>query len=178
MLAYLAAILLILVALVGWLAQVLGLPGNWLIVAGAALYAWWVGPDAPTAIGWQTVIALAALAVVGEVIELVAGAAGVTKVGGSRRGALLAIVGSVVGSVVGVFVGVPIPVVGSLVAAIVFGGVGALVGAMLGESWKGRDFDASLDVGKAAFIGRILGTVGKLITSTIMVVVTLAAVVF
>ena len=46
---------------------------------------------------------------------------------------------------------------------------------MLGESWKGRDFDASLQVGKAAFIGRILGTVAKMIVSSIMVAVALAA---
>jgi uncharacterized protein YqgC (DUF456 family) len=173
----LAAILLIFLLGVGWLVQLLGLPGNWLIVLATAGYAWWVGPDASTAIGWNTVLALAGLAVLGEVIELVAGALGVAKVGGSRRGALLAIVGSIVGSLVGVFVGLPIPLVGSLVAAVVFGGVGALVGAMLGESWKGRSFDSSLEVGQAAFIGRILGTVGKLIISSIMVVVVLAAIV-
>lgn len=173
-----AAILLILILAVGWLAQLIGLPGNWLIVVAAAVYAWWVGPEAATAIGWNTVIALVLLAVLGEVVELAAGAAGVAKVGGSRRSAVLAIAGSMVGSLVGFVVGLPIPLVGSLAAAILFGGVGALVGAMLGESWKGRDFDASLDVGKAAFIGRVLGTVAKMIISSIMVAVTLAAIVF
>ncbi len=170
------AIVLVLILGVGWCAQLVGLPGNWLIVLAAALYAWWLDPAAVTAIGWNTVIALAVLAVLGEIVELVAGALGVTKVGGSRRGALLAILGSIVGSLVGVFVGLPIPIVGSLVAAVVFGGVGATVGAMLGESWKGRGFDSSVEVGKAAFVGRILGTVGKLVTSTIMVVVTLVAI--
>ena len=34
----------------------------------------------------------------------------------------------------------------------------AMIGAFLGESWKGRDFDASLEVGKAAFVGRLLGS--------------------
>jgi uncharacterized protein YqgC (DUF456 family) len=174
----LAAILLSGVLAVAWLAQLVGLPGNWLIVLAAAGYAWLLPEDAATAIGWNTVLALAALAVAGEVIELVAGAAGVTKAGGSRRGAVLAIAGSVVGSLVGVFVGVPIPIVGSLVAAIVFGGVGALVGAVLGEQWKGRDLDTSIAVGNAAFVGRVLGTVGKMITCTIMVAVTLAAILF
>jgi uncharacterized protein YqgC (DUF456 family) len=173
----LAAIVLTLALIVGWLVQLLGLGGNWLIVLAAAGYAWWLGPDAATSIGWNTVIALAGLAVLGEVVELAAGAAGVAKVGGSRRGAVLAIVGSVVGSLVGIVVGLPIPLFGSLAAAVLFGGAGALVGAMLGESWKGRDFDASFEVGKAAFVGRVLGTVAKMIVSTIMVIVTLAAIV-
>lgn len=176
MIAFLLAILLVLVALVCWFLQLLGLPGNWLMVISAAGYVWLVPEDSPVAFGWPPVVALVVLAIVGEIVELVAGAAGVTKVGGSRRGAVLAIVGSIAGSLVGVFVGLPIPVVGSLVAAVLFGAVGALVGAFLGESWRGRDFDASLTVGKAAFIGRVLGTVGKMIVCTIMVALTTAAV--
>jgi hypothetical protein len=175
--SFLAAIVLTLILAIGWFAQLLGLPGNWLIVAGAALDAWLVDPESRAAVGWNTVVGLALLAVAGEVVELVAGALGVSRVGGSRRGALLAIVGSMVGSLVGVVVGLPIPIVGSLAAAVLFGGVGALVGAVLGERWKGRDFDASLEVGKAALLGRILGTVAKMIVSTIMVVVALAALV-
>ena len=33
--------------------------------------------------------------------------------------------------------------------------------AMLGEEWKGRTLNESTQVGAAAFIGRILGTIGK-----------------
>jgi uncharacterized protein YqgC (DUF456 family) len=174
----LAALVLTAVVILCWLAQLVGLPGNWLIVLATAVYAWWFPPDAPTAIGWNVVIALAVLAVLGEIVESAAGAVGVSKVGGSRRSSLLAIVGSLVGSIVGVFVGLPIPLVGSLVAAVIFGAVGATIGALVGESWKGRDLDASLEVGKAAFVGRLLGTVGKTIVCSIMVVVTLAALVF
>jgi len=78
---------------------------------------------------------------------------------------------------VGLFVGLPIPLVGSLAAALLFGGAGALAGAFLGESWKGRDFDTSMEVGKAAFVGRLLGTLAKMIISSVMVVVTLVALV-
>ena len=174
----LAAMALALLVVAGWFAQLVGLPGNWLIVAVVAAYAWWIPPDASTAIGFDTVIALIALAVIGELAEFAAAALGVTRAGGSRRGAVLALVGSMIGGVVGLFVGLPIPIVGSLAAAIVFGGLGALAGAILGESWKGRDFDSSLEIGKAAFIGRVLGTVAKLIVGTIMVVVTFGALVF
>lgn len=171
----LAAILLAFVLVVAWVLQLVGLPGNWLIVAAAALYAWLVGQDASTAIGWPTVIAILLLAVFGEVIEFVAGAMGVATVGGSRRGAVLAIVGSIVGGIAGLFVALPIPVVGQLVAAILFGGLGALVGAVLGEIWKGRDLDTSLEIGKSAFIGRLLGTAAKMVVCSLMVVVALAA---
>ena len=86
---------------------------------------------------------------------------------------MLALVGSLVGGVVGMVVGVPIPIIGSLAAAPIFGGLGAMVGAMLGESWLGRDFESSLEIGKAAFVGRMLGTLGKLIVGSVMVVVVL-----
>jgi uncharacterized protein YqgC (DUF456 family) len=173
-----AAILLVLAVLLGWLAQLVGLPGNWLIVVAAALYAWLVPAEAATAIGWPAVATLVVLAILGEVAEFVAGALGVTTVGGSRRGAALAIVGSMVGGIVGIFVGLPIPIVGSLVAAVLFGGIGALAGAVLGETWKGRDLDSSIEIGKAAFIGRLLGTAAKMIVCSLMVVVAIAAVIF
>ncbi|HEY2893328.1 MAG TPA: DUF456 domain-containing protein [Pirellulales bacterium] len=171
------AIGLAIFACCAWLLQALGLPGNWLIVAAAAAYALWWPVDGRLAIGWSTVIALLVLAIVGELAELAAGAAGVAKAGGSRRGAVLAIIGSLVGSMLGVCVGIPIPIVGSLVAAVVFGALGALVGAIIGEQWKGRDIDTSFEIGKAAFIGRVLGTVAKLAVCSVMVIVTLAALV-
>src|SRR5262249_45758705 len=121
-----AAILLLAVLAVCFVAQVLSLPGNWLIVGAAALYVLLTPPDAGRAFGWNVVIALVLLALVGEAVELAASALGVSKVGGSRRGALLAIVGSIVGSLLGFVVGLPIPLVGSLVSAVVFGGLGAL----------------------------------------------------
>lgn len=174
----LATILLTLVLGASWLAQLVGLPGNWLIVIVVAIYAWALPADAGAAIGWNVVIALVVVALLAEAAELAAAALGVSKAGGSRRGALLAIFGSIVGGVVGAIVGLPIPLVGSLVAAVVFGGVGALVGAMAGESWKGRDFDSSLEIGKAAFVGRMLGTAAKMVAASIMVIVTLFALVF
>ncbi len=173
----LSAIALCVVAVLGWLTQLVGLPGNWIVVVAAALYAAWFPGDERLALSWNTVAALFVLAVLGEVIEFVAGAMGVTKAGGSRRGALLALICSLVGGVIGLGVGVPIPVVGSLAAAILFGGLGALVGAFIGESWKGRDFDTSLQIGRAAFVGRVLGTLGKLIAGAVMLVVLLAALV-
>ncbi len=173
----LAAIALVLIAIVGWLSQLLGMPGNWIIVAAAAVYAWVLPGDGRLALGWETVIALVVLATLGELVEFAASAMGVTKAGGSRRGAVLALVGSLIGGVVGLFVGLPVPIIGSLAAAILFGGLGALAGAFIGEAWKGRDLETSLQIGQAAFIGRVLGTLGKLIVGSVMVALTFAALV-
>jgi len=169
---------LIIVLAASWLAQLVGLPGNWLIVIAVAIYTWALPTDSGAAIGWNVVIGLIVVALLAELAELAAAALGVSKAGGSRRGALLAILGSIVGGIAGAVVGLPIPFVGSLIAAVVFGGVGALIGAMAGESWKGRDFDSSLEIGKAAFVGRMLGTAAKMVAASIMVIVTLFALVF
>ncbi len=171
----LAAIVYVLAILANWLVQLVGLPGNWGIVVVAALYAWLVADGSRAAVSWQAVGLLIGLALVGELAEFLAGALGAAKAGGSRRGVALAIVGSLVGGVVGLFVGIPIPVIGSLVSAIILGGVGAMIGAILGESWKGRDFDTSFEIGKAAFVGRLLGTAAKMVVCTLMVIVALGS---
>jgi uncharacterized protein len=171
------AILLIAAVLAFWFFNLFSLPGNWLILASAALYAWLMPSESRLAIGWPVVGVVAGLAVLGELVELVASAAGVRKVGGSRRGAILALVGSVIGAIVGMFVGIPVPIVGSLFAALLFGGLGALAGAMLGESWKGRSFDESWQVGQAAFWGRLLGTFAKAMIGAVMVGVVIAGVI-
>ena len=168
---YLYALLLVLVLLIGWMLTLLGGPGNWLMVVAAALYAWLVPKDAALTIGWGVAIALLVMAAVGEILEFLAGALGAAKGGGSKRGAALALIGSMVGGVAGLFVGVPIPVLGPVIAAFLFAGLGAFAGAVLGELWKGRSLDQSLDVGKAAFWGRILGTMAKTLVGSVMVVI-------
>jgi len=169
------AFLLIVLLFAGWVLTLLGMPGNWLMVAAAAAYAWLVPEPSKLAVGWQVVAALAVLATLGEIVEFIAGALGVAKVGGSRRGALLALVGSAAGALVGIFVGVPVPVIGPVIAAVLFAGLGALGGAMLGEIWKGRSPGESWQIGKAAFWGRVFGTLAKTVAGSVMVVVALAA---
>lgn len=154
------AILLVAVLLIAWAATLLGLPGNWLMVLAAVLYVALV-PDSAATMGWSVVLVLAALATAGEVVEFLAGALGAAKTGASRRGVALALAGSVAGGLAGLFVGIPIPIVGPILTAVLFGCVGALVGAMIGEGWKGRNWQMSWQIGKAAFRGRLWGTVVK-----------------
>ena len=175
---YVWAVLLVVGSLVCWVLNLIGLPGNWFAVGLCALYA----PFGPSVgrpdMGWTVVIVLAVLALVGEIVELLTAAVGTKQAGGSKRGAVLSLVGSVVGGIVGMFVGVPIPVVGPLIGAVLFAGAGALAGAVLGEQWKGRPMDESLRIGNAAFWGRLLGTLGKTLLGAVMVALTLAAVCF
>ena len=173
---FLWALLFILAVLGFWLTTLLGLPGNWMIVAATALYAWLIPENHSATMRWLAVGIVAGLALLGEVVELAASAAGVKKKGGSRRGAILALLGSMVGAVAGMFFGLPVPVIGSVTAALLFAGVGALAGAMLGETMAGRSLDHSWEVGQAAFWGRLLGTVAKAMIGAVMVGVAIAVV--
>lgn len=165
----------ILAVLVFWCLNLLGLPGNWLIASATILYAWLV-PQEPSNPRWVVVGAVVLLAVLAEIIETGASAAGVKRAGGSRRGAFFALVGSVVGAMMGLFVGIPIPVVGSVIGALLFACLGAMFGAFIGETHKGRSFEQSWNVGHAAFWGRMFGTVAKIAIGAIMLIGAVAVV--
>ncbi len=169
------ALLLLVVLSAAWLLTVLGMPGNWLMVAVAACYAWLVPADSAAAIGWGVVLAVALLAALGELLEALAGVFGAAKAGGSKRAAVLALAGSLAGGIVGMAIGLPIPLVGPLLGAVLAAGLGALSGAMVGELWKGRRMNQSWQVGKGAFWGRLLGTLAKVMVGSIMLVVLAAA---
>jgi uncharacterized protein YqgC (DUF456 family) len=167
---WLGGILLLLANIACWIATVFTLPGNWGIVALAALCAVLL-PEQESGVGmsWWAVGGLAALAGLGELLELVAGAAGAAKLGASRRSIALSMLGAMIGSIVGAFVGVPVPFVGSVIAAVGGGALGAFAGAYLGETWKGRADLEKFSISKAALVGRLLGTVGKLAAGMAMV---------
>jgi hypothetical protein len=167
------AALLILVLLVGWVLTVFSMPGNWVIVGAAAVYAWFYSSESHVALEWPWLVALLLLALLGELLELIAGALGVKQGGGSKRAAVLAIVGSVLGSIAGALLGLPIPVIGSLIAVLLCASLGALGGAMLGEAWKGRDWAQGWQVGQGAFWGRLAGSLAKVMIASVMVLLTI-----
>jgi hypothetical protein len=160
------AILLSLIAISAWMANILGLPGNWVIVASAIGCAWWVPEMRFWNLSWYLVAAILAVAVVGEALEFAASAVGASRLGGSKRGVMLSIIGSITGAIVGLFFGSAIPIVGNVIASLLLGASGAFAGAMLGERWAGKDWNASIEIGGAAFWGRLLGTVGKAVCGT------------
>ncbi len=162
--------LLLLLLAAAWLVTLFAFPGNWVMVALAALFAWLLPAEDGRGFSWITVGVALGLAVVGEILELFAGAAGAKKEGASRRAMLLALGGTMVGSIAGAFVSIPIPVVGPIIGALGGGAAGAFAGAYLGESWKGSDTARSMAVGRGAVIGRLLGTVGKLLAGALILV--------
>jgi uncharacterized protein YqgC (DUF456 family) len=119
-------------------------------------------------IGWTVVGVVAGLAVLGEIVEFLAGMAGAAKVGASRRASGLALLGSIVGGFAGLFVGLPIPVAGPAVGAVLFSGLGAFAGAWVGEAWKGRSPELRAAAGRGAFIGTILGTMAKVVIGLVI----------
>ncbi len=167
---YLYATLLLLANTVAWLTNVFMLPGNWVLVGFAALYALVLPEEAQPRVSWSVVGIALALAVVGELVEFFAGAAGAAKQGGSRRGVVLAIVGAFVGSVLGAVFALPIPLIGPVIGALGGGAAGAFAGAWIGEAGTDRTHGERLAISKGALFGRLWGTAGKLIIGVIMLV--------
>jgi uncharacterized protein len=168
---YLCAVILLVAMFAAWLANAFALPGNWLMVALAALFAFWFPVSEGHGIHWLTVGVAAMLALVGEVVEVAAGAAGAKRSGASRRAMLLAVVGTMIGSLMGAFVTVPVPIVGPMIGAIGGGALGAFGGAYVGEAALGRSTEQSLAVGQGALVGRLLGTAAKVLIGVILFVV-------
>lgn len=164
------AVLLTLLALGGCVGNIVGLPGNWFMVVLAACCFWLRPESVGTHVELVTLAVLIGMAGVGEALEFLAGAMGASRMGGSRRGTALAMGGSIAGAIAGLIFGnaIPIPILGPLAASLLLGASGAFAGAAAGERWAGKDWDSSLQIGGAAFWGRLLGTVGKAVCGTIV----------
>ncbi len=165
------AIVLAALMLAFWLTNLIGMPGNWLMLLTGLIY-WLVmwNSESVIAITWVTVLVLGLLAIVGELAEFLASSSATKGAGGSKRSVVLALAGSIVGGIVGLFIALPVPIVGPLIGALLFGGLGAFGGAVLGEKWAGRENEESIKVGAAAFKGRIFGTLGKTAIGFLMVI--------
>lgn len=170
---YLWASLLLVANLAAWVGNVVTLPGNWIMLLLVALYAWFLPPEMVPRISWWVVGTALLLAIVGEVVEFVAGAAGAAKQGGSRRGVVFAIIGAFAGSLLGATISIPIFILGPIIGALGGGALGAFAGAWLGELGTERTPEERIAIGRGAMMGRLLGTVGKLgVGAIILVVVT------
>jgi uncharacterized protein YqgC (DUF456 family) len=107
----------------------------------------------PGSIGMFTVVAMAVLAVIGEVIEFTLTAKYTKKYGGSSRASW----GAIIGGMVGAFMGVPVPIIGSVIGAF----IGAFVGAFVAELSRGTSGTGATRVATGALIGRALASATK-----------------
>jgi uncharacterized protein len=169
---YLVAALFVLFGGLCVLAVAVSLPGTWIMLAAAVVIElvddlWLSSPEGESAVtfGWRIIGVCAALAVVGEVIEFFAGAAGTKAGGGTRRGMIGAIVGGFVGAIVFTPI-IPIPLIGTLIGAL----IGTFAGAVVAEvtAREAMTVGGSMRPATGALIGRVLGTVGKMAIAVVM----------
>ena len=130
---------------------VLGLPGLWIMVATAVAYNLIV-PGEP--IGWVTLVAVAVLALIAELLEFSLTGRYARKYGGSRRAGW----GAILGGIVGAMVGLPVPIIGSVIGAF----LGSFLGALIAEFTGGSSAGDATRVAKGALIGRVVSTVLKI----------------
>ena len=153
-----------------WLMLVLfTLPGNWLMVIGTCLFAWWRWDDG--VFSWPLLIAVTVLALIAEIIEFFAGAGGAKKAGAGWLGALAAIGGAIFGAIVGTFA-IPVPIFGTLLGAC----LGAGLFTWIVERITGKELNQSVRSGVGAGTGVLVGTLSKFgIGCLIWLLITIAA---
>lgn len=167
---YVWAVILLMANVVAWICNVFTLPGNWVLLAFSLLYALFLPEDMTPRVSLTMVAVLFGLAVLGEVIEFIAGAAGAAQQGGSKKGVALAVVGAFVGSILGAMLMAWLPLLGPIVGALGGGAFGAFAGAWAGEHGSERTSAERFNIGRGAAIGRLLGTAGKMAIGAIMLV--------
>lgn len=153
---------LLLVMILGWVVNILGLPGLWLMVAAYGGFALATGFG--VYVGWSSLFVMVLLGVLAEIVEFVAGAVGSKQAGGRKRGMIGAIVGGFLGAI---FLSIiPIPIVAQVVGAC----LGAFIGAAVMELTD-KDVAHSFRVGVGAAKGRFYGIVSKLLFGGVMFIV-------
>jgi hypothetical protein len=170
---WIAITFLLLVSLAGLLSNLLLLPGNWMMVAAAVVFAMF--SDSARGPTWLVVGLTAGLAGAGELLELLLGSAKAAKKGASRRAVVLSLVMSMAGSFAGTLL-VPIPIIGTLIGAITGAAVGAFGGAWLGEAWVGSNLARRTEISTAAMSGRMWGMAAKFSAGLAIFVVLLVSV--
>jgi len=143
----------------------LGLGGNFIVLGLALIHALVTGFDP---VSWELLLVLAAIALLGEVVEFIIGTFWVARRGATRAGVVGAFVGGLLGAVAG---NTLVPVAG----AVLGGFLGAFAGAVAGEYRARQQLEPSLRVGAQAFLGRLLAIVFKHVLGLIMVILILKA---
>lgn len=151
------------ILLVGLLATLLGLPGQFLILAAALVYA--VATGFAT-LSWKVLLLLAFLAALAEAFDFGLRAAGAARFGASRKGAWAA----VAGAVAGMFLFTPFLFgLGTVLGTF----VGGFVGVFAVEMMQHRKIRPALRAGLGSVLGGMAVVLAKGGTALVMIVVTL-----
>ena len=155
-----ALIIVSIIFLVGLIIAALGLPGTFVVLAGAVIYnliTWsW-------SVSLQTLFILLGIALLAELIEFVFGLVGakVFRMSGWTT------FGFIAGLILGAIVGVPVPILGSVLGML----LGSFLGAFIFSYAEKHDFKKSLKAGIGAFVTGISSIILKLALAVVMVVV-------
>lgn len=138
----------------GWLLLTLvGMPGNWLMIATAALYEVLY---APSVFSTGVFVAAVGMAGLGELAELLAGMIGSRRGGASRKGSLGALFGGIAGAILGTAL-IPVPVLGTILGA----AMGAFLVSATIELAAGRPQREAVRAGRGAAVGHVTGNLLK-----------------
>jgi uncharacterized protein YqgC (DUF456 family) len=146
------ALLFILLLLLILGLNILGLPGNWGVIALVGVWRW-THPAMDA--GWWFFILLLGLALAGELVEFFSQIWGGKRYGGTRSGNWGAFFGSIIGAVI---LAPFLLGLGALIGAI----AGAYAGSLALELLSGRSMSQAMRAASGAMYGRVLGTVVKL----------------
>ncbi len=149
----------LLVLLGGMLSIALGIPGTWIILLDAIVYAWLTHFNVLT---WYGILFLFLLTIIGEALEFYLSIKGIKRSNPSKGVVLVSFF-------CGFFL--------AIIMAPLFFGLGAILGALLGtfggaflmEYLSQRRMGHAIDVGRKAFVGRLLGFLSKFTIATIMI---------
>jgi uncharacterized protein YqgC (DUF456 family) len=156
----LPALLLGVCCVLGLVLVPLGLPGLWVMVAGIIGYGWLTDFRS---LGVATIVVVAGLALLGEIMETWLGFRFAKTYGGSRRAAWGALVGGIVGAVMGV----PVPLVGSVIGAF----LGSFAGAALLEYASSRTAETAVRAGWGAVLGRAAAAAAKMALGVVIAII-------
>lgn len=126
--------------------HLIGLPGNWVILAEALVFALVTHFD--KGIGWYDLLALALMAGAGELAEFLLTAYGAQKYGASKKAVAGALVGGLAGAII---VNSFLPLIGAIIGAF----LGVFLGAFIITYAFEKDLGKSSQAGIGAFMGRI-----------------------
>jgi uncharacterized protein YqgC (DUF456 family) len=124
------------------------------MVLSTSLFAWWTWGRHPFSGG--TLIAIAVLAALGELIEFLGGTVGARQAGASWRASFAGILGAIAGALFGTVL-FPAPLVGTIVGACL--GVGLAVWIV--ETSRGEHPEVSFRRAVGAGMGELIGILGK-----------------
>ncbi len=130
---------------------IFGLPGTWIILLSALVFA--IFTDFVHITFWVIVLLLI-MAATAEGIELLAVMYGAKRFGASRRATIAAVVGAIMGAIL---LSPLMLVIGALIGAF----VGAFIGAFLVEYLVEKDLGKAASTGFGALLGKLGGTIAK-----------------